>query len=192
MARSAQEQEGLGLEYLDKLTLFDDFFEYDGKNYDFKNIEHVEFTAVATKTSVNFVPAGTRYSANLFLHLSDGRRLLINQERVFLNRKEKERSEAVMRAAGIFMDITFNRRIEAYERQMKEKGFVSWGRQARLRRLIWTRRRGGVYRRRRLARRWTWSRGGRPGSRQHSSAVGRGAGRHDRCLLSCGFRLLDP
>ena len=127
MARSAQGQESLGLEYLDKLTLFDDTFEYDGKDYDYKNVEHIEFTAVSTKHSVNFIPTGTSYSANLFLHLNGGRRLHISQERVFLNRKEKERSEAVMRAAGIIMDITFNRRIEAYVRQMEEKGFVSWG-----------------------------------------------------------------
>jgi DnaJ like chaperone protein len=127
VARSTYEQDGVGLEYLDKLTLFDDAFEYAGKNYDYQNIEHVEFTAVSPRHSVNFIPAGTSYSSNLFLHLSDGRRLHIKQERVFLNRREKEHSEAVMRAAGIFMDITFNQRIEAYERQIEKKGFVSWG-----------------------------------------------------------------
>ena len=127
MTGGNQEQEGLGLEYLDKLTFFDEKFEYHGNLYNYQDIEHVEFTAVATKRSVNFVPAGTSYDASLFLHLRSGLRLHIKQERAFWNRKEKERSEAVMRAAGIFMDITFNQRIDTYERQMEEKGFVNWG-----------------------------------------------------------------
>lgn len=127
MVGGNQEQEGLGLEYLDKLTFFDEKFEYNGNLYNYQDIEHVEFTAVATKRSINFVPVGTSYDASLFLHFSSGLRLHIKQERVFLNRKQKERSEAVMRVAGIFMDITFNQRINAYERQMKEKGFVNWG-----------------------------------------------------------------
>jgi DnaJ like chaperone protein len=129
VTHSAQEEKGLVLEYLSKLTLFDSTFEYKGQRYDYSDIQHIEFTAVSTKHSVNFVPAGTSYSATLILHISDGRRRLhIKQERNFLNRKEKEHSEAFMRAAGIFMDITFNRRIEGYEREMEKKGFVSWGR----------------------------------------------------------------
>ena len=128
MVGGTQEQEGLGLEYLEKLTFFDDKFEYHGKSYDYRDIEHVEFTAVTTKHSVNFVPAGTSYDASLLLHLRSGYQLHVKQERAFLKRKGKERSEAVMRAAGIFMGITFNQRIEAYERQMEEKGFVIWGR----------------------------------------------------------------
>lgn len=122
-----QEEEGVGLEYLDKLTFFDDTFEYNKKIYDYKNIKNVEFTAVATKHSTNFVHTGTSYDASLFLHFIDGNRLHIKQESSFLRRKEKERSEAVMRAAGIFMNVTFNWRIEAYECQMNEKGFVSFG-----------------------------------------------------------------
>ncbi len=119
--------EGLGLEFLEKLTLYDNEFEYRNKTYNYKDIHHVEFTAVVTKHSVNFIPAGTSYDANLFLHLSSGQRLHIKQERTFWNRNEQERSEAIMQAAGIFMDISFNQRVEAYEQQMEDKGFVVWG-----------------------------------------------------------------
>jgi hypothetical protein len=127
MVQAAKETEGLGLEYLGKLTFFDDSFEYDQKSYEYKEIAHIEYTAVQTRHSVNFVPTGTSYSATLFLHLNDGRRLQIKQERVLFGRKEKERSEAVMRAAAMLMSVTFNQRIEVYEAQLARKGFVSWG-----------------------------------------------------------------
>lgn len=127
MTARAQEERGVGLEYLDRLTLFDDTFTYDGATYAYADITHVQFTAVATKHSVNFIPTGTSYEATLFLELGDGRRLHIKQERPFFNRKEKHRSEAVMRAAGIFLNVTFDRRIETYERHMEEKGFINVG-----------------------------------------------------------------
>ncbi len=128
MAKATKmESDGLGLEYLDRLTLFDDRFEYDRKSFKYNEIEHIEFTALVTKHSVNFVPTGTTYSADLFLHLAGGKRLQINQERTFLGTKKKQRYEAVMRAASMLMSITFDQRMGTYERQMEQKNFVVWG-----------------------------------------------------------------
>ena len=121
------ENEGLGLEYLDRLTLFNERFEYDGKSHKFSEIEHIEFTALVTKHSVNLVPTGTTYSADLYLHLGGGARLRINQERKFLGAKKKQRYEAVIRAASMLMSITFDQRVELYERQLEKKNFVVWG-----------------------------------------------------------------
>lgn len=127
MIDEIHEQDGLGLEYLDSLTFFDDKFEYHNKIYSYADIKHIEFTAIKTKHKVNFVPAGASYDARLLLHLRNRGRLHIKQERSFLGRKEKERFEATIRATEIFMNITFNQRIEVYECQMEEKGFVHWG-----------------------------------------------------------------
>jgi DnaJ like chaperone protein len=119
--------DGLGLEFLDRLTLFDERFEYDGKSHNYSEIEHIEFTAVITKHSVNFLPTGTTYSAELFLHLAGGTRLKVEQERVFLGTNKKQRYEAVIRAASMLMSITFDQRVESYERQLEQKSFVEWG-----------------------------------------------------------------
>ncbi len=89
VGKQAPGREGLGLEYLDRLTLFDESFEYDGKQYAFASVQHVEYTAVATKHSINFIPTGTSYSTRLVLHLDGERRLHIKQERSLLNRKER-------------------------------------------------------------------------------------------------------
>lgn len=90
-------------------------------------IEHIEFTALVTKHSINLVPTGTTYSADLFLHLNGGARLQIQQESAFLGTKKKQRYEAVMRAASMLMSITFDQRVEAYEQQLEQKNFVVWG-----------------------------------------------------------------
>lgn len=120
--------EGLGLEYLSRLTFFDTRFEYLGKFYSYRDIQHIQFTATATKKSVNFVPIGTNYDAQLILLFDDGRKLRVAQEYAFRSQSQKDRSEAVMRAASLFLNLTFDQRADAYEKKIKEKGFVSWGR----------------------------------------------------------------
>ncbi len=128
MARPTKiDDDGLGLEFLDRLTLFDERFEYDKKSIKYDEIEHIKFTALVTKHSVNFFPTGTSFSADLYLYLKGGTKLQIEQEHVFLGTKKKQRYEAVIRAASMFMGITFDRRVEAYEKQFEQKSFVSWG-----------------------------------------------------------------
>lgn len=128
MAKSTKmESDGLGLEYLDRLTLFDERFEYNRKSYKYSEIEHIEFTALVTKHSANLIPTGTTYSANLFLHLNGGARLQIKQERGIWGTNKKQRYEAVMRAASMLMSITFDQRVEAYEQQLEQKNFTVWG-----------------------------------------------------------------
>ena len=127
MPEKPYQQDSLKLDNLDKLVFSNNQFEYSNKIYDYKDIKHIEFLAAVVKHRVNFVPSGTSYDAKLFLHLEDGSRLHIKQERSLLDRKNKARFEAIMRAAGMFMDITFEQRVTLYERLMEEKGFVVWG-----------------------------------------------------------------
>lgn len=123
-----ENEEGLVLEYLEDLTFYDEGFVY-GKDcdYPYKDILSIKYTATAIKRSVNFVPTGTTYETYLCLHLADGIKLRIDQEKSFLGIKEKEKAEAVMRASAIFHEISFTHRMERYEKQLNEKGFISWG-----------------------------------------------------------------
>ena len=127
MTEKPYQQDSLKLDSLDKLIFFDNQLEYNNKIYDYKDIKHIEFSATVIKHRVNFVPSGTSYDAKLFLHLEGGDRLHVKQERGFLERKNKEHFEAIMRVAGILMDITFEQRVTFYERLMEDKGFVAWG-----------------------------------------------------------------
>lgn len=123
-----ENEEGLVLEYLEDLTFYDENFVYgEDCDYPYKDIFSIKYTATAIKRSVNFVPTGTTYETYLCLHLADGIKLRIDQEKSFLGIKEKEKAEAIMRASAIFHEITFTHRMERYEKQLNEKGFISWG-----------------------------------------------------------------
>lgn len=118
---------GFELEYLEKLVFHDESFFYKGKEYAYEKIQHIVYSATATKHSVNGLPTGTSYETTLQLELSDNHFLSIEQEFSFLRGSaQKGRSEAVMRAASILHEVTFAQRIEHYEKQLEEKGFVSW------------------------------------------------------------------
>lgn len=114
-------------EYLKKLSLLDDGFEYASINYEYNEIKHVVFSAAEHRERTFFGSTRTRYRANLFLHLGRGIRVHIRQERTLFGGNEKERFDAVLRAAYLLMDVTFEQRVEEYERQMESKGFVCWG-----------------------------------------------------------------
>lgn len=122
-----QKDEGLVLEYLDGLTFYDENFVYKDCDYPYEDILSIKYTATAIKKSVNLVPTGTSYETYLCLHLADGFKLTIDQEGSFFGIKEKDKAEAIMRASAIFHEITFTHRMERYEKQLAEKGFVTWG-----------------------------------------------------------------
>ncbi|GEM_PF-1757849 len=120
------EKEGFSLEYLNDLTFKDDDFWYRGQGYRYGEIEHIKYTATATKHSVNYIPTGTTYETYLSLILANGSHIQIQQENSFLRGKQQERAEAVMKASSIFHEMTFTLRIENYEKQLGEKGYISW------------------------------------------------------------------
>ncbi len=120
-------EESFGLEYLDSLSFFDNHFVYEDEEIDYDYIRSINYTSIATKHSVNFVPTGTTYETNLYLIFQDGDKLKIQQESSFLRLKQKDKSQAIMRASAIFHEITFTKRMEAYENQLNKVGYVTWG-----------------------------------------------------------------
>jgi len=122
-----KKEDGLVLEYLSDLTFYDEHFIYKDCDYPYEDILHIEYTATAIKKSINLVPTGTSYDTHLKLKMSDGVSFTVDQENSIFGMKEKEKAEAIMRASGIFHELTFTSRMERYEKQLSNKGFVAWG-----------------------------------------------------------------
>jgi DnaJ like chaperone protein len=118
---------GVELEYLDGLTFGNENFKYGKTSYRYSDISKIKYSATVTKHRVNFVPTGTSYEVNCQLIFDDGKKLKITPQKSLFGNRSKERHEAVMKAASIFMNITFNQRIEKYERALKSRKFVEWG-----------------------------------------------------------------
>lgn len=125
---SSSENCGLEIAYLEDLVFQDDYFLYRDKRHTYSEVEHVEFTATVTKHSVNFIPTGSSYDVNLFVHSRGQPKLHIEHRKGLFRLKQKEKFDAMMRAASILSGITFAQRVQAYEDQMNSRGFATWGR----------------------------------------------------------------
>ena len=115
------------LEYLDHLGFGNTEFEYRGKRYPYVQIEKIKYSATSTKHSINLIPTGTTYEVDLKLVMGENIVLAIKPESSFMGHRSKTRYEAVMKAASIFMNITFTQRVNRYEEILAAKKFVQWG-----------------------------------------------------------------
>ena len=113
------------IQYLTNLVFENDDFSHNGLRYSYKSIEGITFTAAHTKHSINFVPLGSSFDANLILHLSD-KTIHVTPEKSFLEQSQKIRMEAVWKAKEIFSEITFLQRVKSYENQLTKKEFFSY------------------------------------------------------------------
>lgn len=120
------EENSLELEYLSQLKLFNNHLQYGERVVRYSDIAEIEYYAVQTRHSVNFIPTGTDYDAYLKLHVQGDRPVAIAQEWAYRSSQQKMRAEAVMRAADIIGEITFTDRYERYERQLAEKNFIEF------------------------------------------------------------------
>jgi len=120
--------EAIQLEHISSLVFHEDSFVFEEKPYSFDEVVHVKFTASKTQHSINFIPTGTSFETDLRVLLSDGKSLRIKADRGFLQREA--RFEAILRAAEIIAEVTFTQRMENYESELADRGFITWdGRQ---------------------------------------------------------------
>src|SRR5690242_14244661 len=113
------------IENLPQLEFLDDGFSYKGTGFTYEQIKGISFYAVHTRHSVNFVPTGNSYSAELNLHL-DGQNLKIDQEWAYFGSSQKTRMEALWKAQDIFSDITFSSRLTGFEDELSQKNYFSY------------------------------------------------------------------
>lgn len=112
---------------LGALEFHDDDFRYRGKSVSFGAIRSIQFTASQTRHSVNFIPIGSTFSSSLCLILDQGNKVNIRQEYGYRAKTQKSNMDAVCRAAEILSQVTFNQRVERYERELADKGFFKCG-----------------------------------------------------------------
>lgn len=102
--------------------LDDDAFEYQGRRYPYRDVVSIEFWAGVTKRSINFVPAGTSYDARLKVYLETGDSFGIKPARGWFGNLKEEGFEALQRVNSALSFMTFNFRVERYEKQLRDRG----------------------------------------------------------------------
>lgn len=108
-----------GLEFEDR------DFRWRGRSVAYSDIEGVSFTATVTRHSVNGIPTGKSYAAELRLHL-DGSTIEIEPEKGWFGKLKEEGMIALQRASEVFSELSFTGRVEIYERQVAERGFFNF------------------------------------------------------------------
>jgi DnaJ like chaperone protein len=110
-----------------RLTLEDDHFVYNGIVHAYRNIESIRFVGTITSHTVNGIPSGTTYTADLDLILTDGRKLDILPDTKFLRGLRKQGMDGIQRASETLSEISFTTRIQRFEDQMARRDFFSYG-----------------------------------------------------------------
>lgn len=121
MGEEVSDGVSLELEYLNGLKFFDEHWHYQGRDYPYAAVSGIDYYAVRTRHSVNFVPTGTSHDAYLTVEFEDRSRVSVRQEYAYFGSSQKKRAEAVMRASEILSEMTFTARYERYEKALNDK-----------------------------------------------------------------------
>lgn len=109
------------------LRLDDDFFEYGGRKYRYSEIVSIEFGAVVTKHSINFVPAGKSFDAKLTVFPKFGNEFEIKPKKGWFGGLKEAAFSELQRVNAAISFMTFNYRVEAYEKQLKDSNLFRMG-----------------------------------------------------------------
>ena len=108
--------------------LLDDCFVYKGKSFKYSDIRSIRFNATVTKHSVNFIPTGKSYDGTLEINLRSSTTVSIRPDTNWVGGMRERGLNALHQIKEILSDITFNQRLDAFEEEVKNKGFFSYGR----------------------------------------------------------------
>lgn len=109
------------------LRLDDYFFEYSGRSYQYSEIISIEFGAVITKHSVNFIPAGKSFDAKLTIFPKSGKEFQIKPTKGWFGKLKESAFSELQKVNAALSFMTFNHRVEGYETQLKQSNFFRMG-----------------------------------------------------------------
>lgn len=116
----------------DKLTnqfrefdLNGDTFSYKGQRYCTNNINHIGFYRAITNHKVNFVSTGKTEEARIYLTMNNGKevRISVDEQGLFFKKDKYAQIKTVVEFYSYLSNITFDRRVEFYESQIRDIGW---------------------------------------------------------------------
>jgi len=109
------------------LRLDDDFFVHKGHRYQYSEITSIEFGAVITKHSVNFIPTGKSYDAKLTVSTITGHVFEIKPAKSWLGKLKAPAFRELQNVNSALSFMTFNFRVQIYETQLRDSNFFRMG-----------------------------------------------------------------
>jgi len=104
-------------------------FSYKGKTYRINDISHIGFYRAVTTHKINFFETGKTEQANISLTMSGGQevKISVDEQGIFFNKDKSAQIRTVVEFYSYLSHVTFDRRGEFYESQIKRNGYFEYG-----------------------------------------------------------------
>ena len=103
-------------------------FSFKGKTYSINDIRHIGFYRAVTTHKTNFIETGKTEQANIYLTMSEGQevKISIDEQGFFFKSDKSEQIRTIVEFYSFLSHVTFERRVEFYESQIKRDGYFEY------------------------------------------------------------------
>ena len=116
---------------LDKFKEFNlngNSFTFKGRSYNTNDIRHIGFYRAVTTHKTNFIETGTTEQVDIRLTMSGGQevKISVDEQGIFFNKDKSAQIKKVVEFYSYLSSVTFDRRLEFYESQIKRNGYFEY------------------------------------------------------------------
>jgi hypothetical protein len=99
-------------------------FSYKGKTYSSNNIRHIGLYRAITSHKVNFIETGKTEEVHIYLTMNGGQevRISVDEQGFFFKKDKSSQIKTLVEFYSYLSYITFDRRVDFYESQIKSNG----------------------------------------------------------------------
>lgn len=103
-------------------------FDYKGQTYNINDIRHIKFHRALTTHKTNFIETGKTEKIQMSLTMSGGQKVNISEDEqgYFFNKNKSLQINRIVEFYSYLSNVTFDRRVELYESQIKKSGFFEY------------------------------------------------------------------
>ena len=116
---------------LDKFKEFNlngNSFTFKDRSYNTNDIRHIGFYRAVTTHKTNFIETGTTEQVDIRLTMSGGQevKISVDEQGIFFNKDKSAQIKKVVEFYSYLSSVTFDRRLEFYESQIKRNGYFEY------------------------------------------------------------------
>jgi hypothetical protein len=103
-------------------------FSFKGITYSTKDIRHIGFHRAVTTHKSNFIETGKTEEAHIYLTMSGGQevKISVDEQGLFFNKDKSAQIKTVVEFYSYLCHVTFDRRVNFYESQIKRNGYFEY------------------------------------------------------------------
>ncbi len=103
-------------------------FSFKGRTYRMNDIRHIGFYRAVTTHKTNFIETGKTEQANIYLTMSGGQevKISVDEQGVFFSKDKSAQIKTVVEFYSYLSHVTFDRRVDFYESQIKRSGYFEY------------------------------------------------------------------